>query len=55
MTKQELPGDPTLPSSEASLNALINEYQREQKYEVEDFFRNPDKTAYQLEVIKQSK
>ncbi len=48
MTEQKLKGDPSLPSTTIALNSLINEYQREQKYEVEDFFRNPEKTAYQL-------
>lgn len=48
MTNKELPGDPTLVSSEEELKELIAFETGDFKYSVEDFFRNPDKTNYQL-------
>ena len=45
---KELPGDPTLPNSEAELDRLIGKEEGRYKYSVEDFFRNPEKTAFQL-------
>lgn len=49
MNKDNLPGDITLPSSSEEINKLIEvEEKRNWKYSVEDFFRNPDKTAYQI-------
>lgn len=47
-TKNNLPGDPTLPSSEEELKKLMNEEKGNFKYSVEDFFRKPQKTRYQL-------
>ncbi|MBK8501456.1 MAG: S9 family peptidase [Saprospiraceae bacterium] len=49
MTTDKLPGDPGLPSSAADLQTLINiGEQQSHKYSVEDFFRNPEKSNYQL-------
>ena len=45
---QELPGDPSLPTSSEELLELIKESKGNFKYSVEDFFRNPDKSRYQL-------
>jgi dipeptidyl aminopeptidase/acylaminoacyl peptidase len=42
------PGDTSLPSTEAELKELIGKEKGTFKYSVEDFFRNPEKTAYQL-------
>lgn len=48
-TKQpQLPGDPTLPSSAAELEHLIGKEVGSYAYSVEDFFRNPEKTGFQL-------
>jgi dipeptidyl aminopeptidase/acylaminoacyl peptidase len=41
-------GDSTLPSSKKELSALIKFGEGDYKYSVEDFFRNPDKTSYQI-------
>ncbi|MEM6318393.1 MAG: S9 family peptidase [Bacteroidota bacterium] len=46
--EQKLPGNTTLPSSPEALAALINADQGSYKYSVEDFFKNPEKTGYQL-------
>ena len=43
-----LPGDPTLPSSAEELQQLIKTSTGNHKYSVEDFFRNPEKSSYQL-------
>ena len=43
-----LPGDPSLPTSAEELNSLIAASKGDFKYSVEDFFKNPDKTAYKL-------
>ena len=48
MNQNQLPGDPSLVSSKETLDQLIQQSQSKSKYAVEDFFRNPDKTAYQL-------
>ncbi len=49
MTNQELPGDPTLPSTQEELMKLMERgASAEHKYSVEDFFRNPEKTDFQL-------
>jgi len=45
---QQLPGDPTLPNSEAELERLIGKEEGTYKYSVEDFFRNPESTGFQL-------
>lgn len=42
------PGDTTLVSSAADLKTLMDAGEGQGKYSVEDFFRNPDKTRYQL-------
>ena len=47
-TYQELPGDTSLPSSTKELKALIKADKGNYKYSVEDFFKNPKKTGYQL-------
>ena len=47
-TETELPGDPTLPTSSEDLMGLINAAKGDFKYSVEDFFRNPKKSRYQL-------
>ncbi len=46
--KRPLPGDPSLPSSPEALSALVQLGDGSSKYSVEDFFRNPDKVAFQL-------
>lgn len=48
MSQTNLPGDPSLPSSPEALEALIRLGEGDSKYSAEDFFRNPDKTAFQL-------
>jgi dipeptidyl aminopeptidase/acylaminoacyl peptidase len=49
MTKENLPGDPTLPSTEVEIQHLIDlGEQQSHRYSVEDFFRNPEKSNYQL-------
>ena len=47
-TDQQLPGDTSLPSSAEELKALIKADKGTYKYSVEDFFKNPEKTGYQL-------
>ncbi len=44
----ELPGDPSLPTTPEELATLIKEGETNKKYSIEDFFRNPEKTRYQL-------
>ena len=44
----QLPGDPSLPSSPKELQALIEKGSAKHKYSVEDFFRTPEKSRYQL-------
>ena len=44
----ELPGDPKLPSSAQELQKLIDAGTTTSKYSVEDFFKTPDKSSYQL-------
>ncbi|MFT5165707.1 MAG: dipeptidyl aminopeptidase/acylaminoacyl peptidase [Saprospiraceae bacterium] len=46
--KKELPGDPSLPTSKEELKSLIAASKGDFKYSVEDFFKNPEKTSYQL-------
>ncbi len=46
--KKELPGDPSLPTSAEELKDLIAASKGDFKYSVEDFFKNPEKTRYQL-------
>ena len=46
--KPSLPGDISLPTSDDGLQKLSNYAQGKFKYSVEDFFRNPQKTRYQL-------
>ncbi len=48
MNKKSQPGDSSLPSAEKDLKALMNAADDGFKYSVEDFFRNPIKTRYQL-------
>jgi dipeptidyl aminopeptidase/acylaminoacyl peptidase len=43
----QLPGDPSLPSSAEALASLMEE-EKAYRYSVEDFFRNPDKVGFQL-------
>jgi hypothetical protein len=43
----ELPGDPDLPSSPEEIKALSTHIPAQLKYAVEDFFRLPERTAYQ--------
>jgi dipeptidyl aminopeptidase/acylaminoacyl peptidase len=47
-TKIQLPGDPSLPSSKKHLFGLIKNSTENSKYSVEDFFRLPKKSRYQL-------
>jgi dipeptidyl aminopeptidase/acylaminoacyl peptidase len=46
--QKTLPGDPTLPTSSTELQKLIAASKGTYKYSIEDFFRNPEKTRYQL-------
>lgn len=46
--EQELPGDSSLPSSAEELAQLMEAAEGPFKYDVEDFFRNPEKTAFQI-------
>lgn len=48
MTETKLPGNTSLPSSPEALQALIDADKGTYKYSVEDFFKNPEKTGYQL-------
>jgi len=48
MPTTKLPGDTSLPSSPKELKKLIKADKGKYKYSVEDFFRNPEKTGYQL-------
>lgn len=47
-TDRKLPGNPSLPSSPEVLQKLVASDKGKYKYTVEDFFRNPEKTGYQL-------
>ncbi|MEL6638812.1 MAG: S9 family peptidase [Bacteroidota bacterium] len=47
-TKPQLPGDTTLPTSEEALAQLFDYATGEAQYSIEDFFRNPKKSSYQL-------
>jgi len=47
-TMEQKPGDPSLVSSPDELQTLIDAGKGAGKYSVEDFFRHPEKTAYQL-------
>jgi dipeptidyl aminopeptidase/acylaminoacyl peptidase len=44
----KLPGDPSLVTSDADLAQLVQMATGDSKYSVEDFFRTPQKTRYQL-------
>ena len=46
--EHELPGNPSLPSSAEDLLRLIGREEGDYKYSVEDFFRNPEQTGFQL-------
>ncbi len=46
--EMQKPGDVSLPSSDAQLAELMNQEKGVFKYSAEDFFRKPEKTAYQL-------
>ncbi len=48
MQEATKPGDPTLVSSAEELAQLVAFEKGNYKYSVEDFFRNPEKTRYQL-------
>ncbi len=48
MPNTQLPGDTSLPSSPKELKKLIKADKGSYKYSVEDFFKNPEKTGYQL-------
>ena len=48
MSTTQLPGDTSLPSSPKELKKLIKADKGKYKYSVEDFFKNPEKTGYQL-------
>ncbi len=47
-TTTKLPGDTSLPTPSTTLEKWIKYDQTDVKYEVEDFFRTPEKTGYQL-------
>ena len=44
----QLPGNTSLPSKPSEIEALIHMASSTGKYKVEDFFRKPEKTAYQI-------
>jgi len=44
----QLPGDRSLPTDSATLAAMYDQSEDKHKYSIEDFFRLPEKTAYQL-------
>lgn len=44
----QLPGNPALPSSEAELQQLMDASEGNFAYSVEDFFRHPDRSGYQI-------
>ncbi len=46
--EQQLPGITDLPTSSKELEKLIAESKGDFKYSIEDFFRNPEKSRYQL-------
>ncbi|GAB4248614.1 MAG: S9 family peptidase [Saprospiraceae bacterium] len=46
--KTQLPGDPTLPSPHEVFEAFIKLAEEGHKYAVEDFFRKPERSRYQL-------
>ncbi len=49
MENKKLKGDVSLPSTEEEIKKLIDiEENRNWKYSVEDFFKNPDKSSYQI-------
>ena len=48
MTQPNLPGDPSLVSTDEQLNSLIESDNFNHKYSVEDFFRNPDKSNFSI-------
>ncbi len=48
MVEKQLPGDISLPSSATEINKLIKQRHGNSKYSVEDFFRLPEKSRYQL-------
>ena len=45
---QNLPGDTSLPSSDAEIRKLIDQGSETDDRPVEDFFRIPDRTNYQI-------
>ena len=47
-TKTQLPGNPDLPSPQLEILKLIESQIEGHKYSIEDFFRLPDKSRYQL-------
>lgn len=47
-TKKELPGDPSLPSSEEEIQKLMEMDKGSYKYSVEDYFRKPKSSQFQL-------
>jgi len=46
--KKELPGDPSLPSSEEEIQKLMEMDKGSYKYSVEDYFRKPKSSQFQL-------
>lgn len=44
----QLPGNTSLPSNSSEIEALISLASNTGKYKVEDFFKKPEKTAYQI-------
>lgn len=48
----KLPGNPALPSSEEEIQSLISQGESgDHQYSVEDFFRNPEESQYQLSPL----
>lgn len=48
MDEKQFPGDISLPSTDAEISKLIQQRIGQSKYSVEDFFRLPEKSRYQL-------
>ena len=44
----KLPGDLTLPSSKETFDTLRARVLNDNKYKVEDFFKNPEKTSFKI-------
>lgn len=48
MNNSQLPGDPSLPTTSAALQQLVQAAAGDFKYSVEDFFKRPEKTSFSI-------